>query len=54
MKKMDANQYILNLKDLLNQLKTLRSEGYKEIRKQKIPYLLLEENFYSRYYLNQI
>jgi len=42
MKQITPDQYKNNIKDLLKQLSTLRSEEYKQIRKQKIPYLLLE------------
>lgn len=54
MKKITPGQLKSILEDFLTQLPKYRSFEYNELRKNKIPYLLLEENFFSRYYLSQI
>lgn len=54
MKKLTPGQLKTILEDLLTQLPKYRGFQYNELRKNKIPYLLLEENFFSKYYLSQI
>ncbi len=54
MDKIEPSQLQKTLKELLSKLSSFRAEGYKDIRKKKIPYLLLESSFYSNYYLDQI
>lgn len=52
--KTDSTIQIQNLKDLLSILPTKRSNKYSDLRAKKIPYLLLEDTFYSSYYLDLI
>ena len=42
------------LKDLLNILPNKRSSKYSDLRSKKIPYLLFEDTFFSKYYLDLI
>lgn len=43
------------LVDLLNQIPKLRNEKYNSLQKvYETPYLLLEKEYYSKYYYNQI